>query len=68
MRVFVEKDEGEVVPKVLVVGEFMQFDVFLFFLEVGKAYNKPHEDPSLILMPTILRHLEFLCDPVPKLG
>lgn len=54
MRVFVEKDEGEVVPKVLVVGEFMQFDVFLFFLEVGKAYNKPHEDPSLILMPTIL--------------
>lgn len=37
IRVFAEKDEGEVIPKVLLVGEFMQFDVFLLFLEVGKA-------------------------------
>lgn len=67
IRVFAEKDEGEVIPKVLLVGEFMQFDVFLLFLEVGKAYYKPHEDPSLILMPTILSHLEFLRDPVSKI-
>lgn len=68
IRVFVEKDEGQVIPQVLLVVEFMQFDIFLLFLEVGKTYNKPHEDPSLVLMPTILRHLEFLCDPISKIS
>lgn len=52
--IFVEKDEGQLIPEILLVGEFVQFGIFLLFHEVGIAYNKPHEDPSLVLMPTIL--------------
>lgn len=54
-------------PKVLLVVEFVQFDIFLLFHDIGIAYNKPHKDPPLVLMPAVLSYLQFICYPIPKI-